>query len=181
MSRPCLRAVESTDRRVAKVSAPAWRYIHGSAEEISAGLGEADWKRLSAGTGTQGPRLSDRAHCELADREAAEFDAEPVSHWTRGLLTRSTIADGALAFFSTWCPRRTGVKALVHVEGHRWPVEDDVATGKTEFGLDHNETQSWHGWHRHVSLNMPALAMMRVVLHRASLADHPKNVCGSVC
>jgi hypothetical protein len=22
-------------------------------------------------------------------------------------------------------------------------------TAKNEFGLDHNETRSWHGWHRH--------------------------------
>jgi SRSO17 transposase len=32
---------------------------------------------------------------------------------------------------------------------------------KTELGLDHNETRSWHGWHRHVSLVMLALAMLR--------------------
>jgi SRSO17 transposase len=25
-------------------------------------------------------------------------------------------------------------------------------------GLDHNESRSWHGWHRHVSLVMLAFA-----------------------
>jgi SRSO17 transposase len=39
---------------------------------------------------------------------------------------------------------------------------------KTELGLDHNETRSWHGWHRHVSLVMLALAMLATIRHRAN-------------
>ena len=42
------------------------------------------------------------------------------------------------------------------VEGHRWAIEDSFETAKNEFGLDHNESRSWHGWHRHVSLVMLA-------------------------
>jgi hypothetical protein len=33
---------------------------------------------------------------------------------------------------------------------------------------DHNETRSWHGWHRHVSLVMLVFAMMAVIRHRAN-------------
>ena len=54
------------------------------------------------------------------------------------------------------------------VEGHRWAVEDSFETAKNELGLDHNETRSWHGWHRHVSLVMLAFAMMAVIRHRAN-------------
>jgi SRSO17 transposase len=56
---------------------------------------------------------------------------------------------------------------LVSVEGHRWAIEDSFETVKNELGLDHNETRSWHGWHRHVSLVMLAFAMMAVIRHRA--------------
>ncbi len=150
--------------------------FHGSAEEIAAGLDEADWKRLSTGAGTKGPRLYDLAYCELADLDGPACGDGPVSCWTRGLLIRRNIADGALAYFSTWCPQGTGIETLVHVEGHRWSIEDDFETGKNEFGLDHNETRSWHGWHRHVSLSMLALAMMCAVRYRANLADHPKKL-----
>ena len=38
----------------------------------------------------------------------------------------------------------------------------------TELGLAHNETRSWHGWHRHVSLVMLMLAMLAAVRHRAN-------------
>jgi SRSO17 transposase len=65
-------------------------------------------------------------------------------------LIRRSIADGELAFFSTWCPAGTGIKTLVRVEGHRWAIEDGFETAKTELGLDHNETRSprWSPDHR---------------------------------
>jgi len=31
---------------------------------------------------------------------------------------------------------------------NRWRVEEGFETAKNELGLDHNETRSWHGWHR---------------------------------
>src|ERR1044072_1958055 len=68
-------------------------------------------------------------------------------------------------------PRET----LVNVEGHRWAIEDSFETAKNEFGLDHNETRSWHGWHRHVSLVMLALAMMAAVRHHANQRPPPKK------
>ncbi|TGU25441.1 hypothetical protein EN793_33430, partial [Mesorhizobium sp. M4B.F.Ca.ET.150.01.1.1] len=37
---------------------------------------------------------------------------------------------------------------------------------KSELGLEHNETRSWHGWHRHVSLVMLAYAMVQTVRHK---------------
>src|SRR5271155_4094502 len=67
---------------------------------------------------TTGPNL------ELADLDAAQYNSALTGQWTRGLLIRRNIADGALAFFSTWCPKGTPRKKLVSVEGHRWAIED---------------------------------------------------------
>src|SRR5439155_24802756 len=108
----------------------------------------------------------------------AEHDDGLSGPWTRGLLVRRSIADGGLAFFSTWCPAGTGIATLVAVEGHRWAIEDGFETAKTELGLDHNETRSWHGWHRHVSLVMLAFAMLAVIRHRANVAAPPKTLIG---
>src|SRR5204862_6477034 len=96
---------------------------------------------------------------------------------TRGVLIRRTIADdGDLAFFATWCPAGTGMETLVAVEGRRWAIEDGFETAKNELGLDHNETRSWHGWHRHVSLVMLAFAMMAIIRNRANaVAVTPKK------
>lgn len=85
------------------------------------------------------------------------------------------IADGDLAFFSTWCPQGTSIETLVTVEGHRWAIEDSFETAKNELGLDHNETRSWHGWHRYVSLVMLAFAMMATIRHHANAAPPPND------
>ena len=63
---------------------------------------------------------------------------------------------------------------VVLVEGQRWAIEDSFECAKTEFGLDHNESRSWHGWHRHVSLVMLAFAMMATIRHHANTPDAPK-------
>jgi SRSO17 transposase len=89
-------------------------------------------------------------------------------------LVRRSIPDGELAYFTTWCPAGTGIATLVKVEGHRWAIEDAFETAKNELGLDHNETRSWHGWHRHVSLVMLAFAMLAVIRHHANAPTPPK-------
>lgn len=149
--------------------------IGGTAKQIAQTLPESVWQRLSAGEGTKGARLHDWAYLELADLDAAEYDPSSTGLWTRGLLIRRSIADGDLAFFSTGCPIKMGIETLVAVEGHRWSIEDSFETAKNELGPDHNETRSWHGWHRHVSLVMLAFAMTATIRHRANAAASPKK------
>jgi SRSO17 transposase len=149
--------------------------VAGTAEEIARDLKSSAWVRLSAGEGSRGERLYDWAYLELADLAADDYDPDRSGLWTRGLLIRRGLTDGALAFFSTWCPAGTGIATLVAVEGRRWAIEDAFETAKNELGLDHNETRSWHGWHRHVSLVMLAFAMMAAVRHRANQLPPPKT------
>jgi SRSO17 transposase len=143
--------------------------VAGTAEEIAKGLPETDWIRLSAGAGTKGPRLFDWAYLPLATLPADALDASlDQSLWTRGLLVRRSLSDGSFSYFTTWCPAGTPVKELVAVEGRRWAIEDAFETAKTELGLAHNESRSWHGWHRHVSLVMLAFAMLARVRRLAN-------------
>ena len=149
--------------------------VSGTAEDIATALAPSAWVRLSAGVGTKGPRLYDWAYLELATLPADTLDpALDESLWTRGLLIRRSLADGSLAYFTTWCPAGTPIATLVAVEGRRWAIEDAFETAKTELGLAHNETRSWHGWHRHVSLVMLAFAMLAAVRHQAGRAP-PKT------
>ena len=143
--------------------------LAGTAEDIAKGISDQDWLRLSAGAGTKGARLFDWAYLPLATLRADALDAAlDQSLWTRGLLVRRSLSDGALAYFTTWCPAGTPVEKLVMVEGRRWAIEDAFETAKTELGLAHNESRSWHGWHRHVSLVMLAFAMLARVRRLAN-------------
>ncbi len=149
--------------------------VAGTAEQIAQALAPEAWTRLSAGDGTKGARLYDWAYVELADLAVEEYNEALTGLWTRGLLIRRSLSDEDLAFFSTWCPAGTLIDTLVRVEGQRWAIEDAFETAKTELGLTHNETRSWHGWHRHVSLVMLAVAMMAVVRERANRFTSPQK------
>src|SRR5674476_1399847 len=143
--------------RQERVAASAWNFLDGL---LGSEPRKTGWMRAEA-AGDLGP---------------CEYNSTFTGKWTRGLLIRRNIADGDLAFFSTWCPKNTPMKKLVSVEGHRWAIEDSFETAKNELGLDHNETRSWHGWHRHVSLVMLAFAMMAVIRHRANITSPPKKM-----
>ncbi|WP_207471508.1 IS701 family transposase, partial [Paracoccus fontiphilus] len=97
--------------------------VNGTAGSIAEDLPPEAWQRLSAGAGTKDERLHDWAYLDLADLDAGEFNADLSGVWTRGLLIRRNIADGDLAFFTTWSPRGTTMETLVRVEGHRWAIE----------------------------------------------------------
>ena len=150
--------------------------VGGSAAKLAQNLAPNAWRRLSAGEGTKGPRLHDWAYVELADLNASEYNDALEGTWTRGMLVRRNIANGDFAFFSTWCPKDTPMAKLVSVEGHRWAIEDSFETAKNELGLDHNESRSWHGWHRHVSLVMLAFAMTASIRHRANAVTLKKTL-----
>src|SRR5674536_147962 len=95
----------------------ARRSVAGKAADIAQTRRASEWKRLSAGAGTKGPRLHDWCYLELADLEVEEFNSANHGLWTRGLLIRRNIADGDLAFFSTWCPAGTSIEtlSLIHI------------------------------------------------------------------
>jgi SRSO17 transposase len=149
--------------------------VAGEAKDVAEALPVEFWKRLSAGHGTKGERLYDWAYCPLADLDTTEYVAPVPSLWTRGLLIRRSLADGELAYFTTWCPRGTPIETLVRVEGTRWRVEEGFETTKNELGLDHNESRSWNGWHRHVSLVMLAYAVMTTVRYQANTTTPKKT------
>ena len=98
------------------------RSVSGTAAEIASTRRSSDWKRLSAGDGTKGPRLHDWCYLELADLDAAQFNSANDGLWTRGLLIRRRIADDDLAFFTTWCPAGTAIETL-----DRWSRSKAIA------------------------------------------------------
>lgn len=57
---------------------------------------------------------------------------------------------------------------VVLVERQRRVLEGSFEAVKMSFVFNHNETCSWHDWHRHVSLVMLAFAMMAVIRRRAN-------------
>lgn len=145
----------------------------GTAEEIARNVNSAMWQRVP--TGEAGPETW--AYCPFNNRDVAEYDKSRPGLWTPALLIKRD-ADHVFRYFSTWAPAGTVVDTLVAVQQCCRIAEEGLDSAKSELGLDHNETRSWHGWHRHVSLVMLAFAMMTTVRHKAG--HEPAGAVGRV-
>ncbi len=53
---------------------------------------------------------------------------------------------------------------------------ETLADPDAVLGLDHNESRSWHGWHRHVSLVILAFAMLATIRCRANAPPPQKTL-----
>ena len=116
------------------------------ADRITAALPAGCWQRISAGTGSKGPRWYDWAW----------VSAHQPGH---SLLIRRG-SDGELAFYRCWSPTPVPLATLVRVAGMRWAVEEGFQAAKSQAGLDHYQVRTWTAWHRHVTLAMLALAFL---------------------
>jgi SRSO17 transposase len=134
--------------------------MHVLPKEIAAyALDPHEWRHLSAGDGSKGARLYDWAFVPLALPATAEF--------AQALLIRRPLDapddPKKLAYYLTFAPVGTLMETLVAVAGRRWTIEESVAAAKGEVGLDHYEVRHYHGWYRHITLSMLALAYLAVV------------------
>lgn len=124
-------------------------------KDVVAGLKDSDWQRLSAGDGSQGPRLY--------DWQLVTLSTFPNMAWRRGLLVQRSVHDASeIKVHRCFFPVGTPLATLVHVAGCRWTIETDIEEAKGEAGLDHYEVRSWDGWHRHISLALLAHAFLAV-------------------
>ena len=102
------------------------------------------WRGLSAGDGSNGPRLYDWAYLPYRS------DAAPG--WHKGLLIRRKIKKPVeFTFYLTLSPNETALAKLVRVAGARWTIEACFEAAKGEVGLDRCEVRSWTGRHRHIT------------------------------
>jgi SRSO17 transposase len=148
---------------------PVW--IDGQARPVglvAALLPEEAWAPLSAGEGSQGPRLYSWAWLEV--------DAEPGARgggrsWI--LIRRSLSQPNERAYYRAWGPPETTLAELVRVAGRRWTIEAAFEQAKGEVGLDQYEVRSWSGWYRHITLSLLAHAVLVVL--RAQAQEEAKK------
>jgi SRSO17 transposase len=127
------------------------------ADDVVRSWPAGQWQRLSAGEGSQGPRLSDWAWQSLDFRLT-----EPG--WKQWLLARRSLSEPTeLAYYFVFAPETVGLEQVVRAAGSRWQVEEGFELAKQQVGLDDYEIRHWQGWYRHVTLAMFALAFLTVV------------------
>jgi SRSO17 transposase len=124
-----------------------------TAAKLAAARPASAWQCYSAGVGTKGERLYDWARLRLARR--------PGPTWTHWLLVRRNRKEpDDVAYYVVFGPADTSLAALARATGMRWTTEECFKMAKQEVGLNDYEVRSWHGWHRHITLAMLALAFL---------------------
>jgi len=111
------------------------------------------WATHAAGEGSKGLRLYEWARIALSSRQDRGFE-----HWL--LIRRSRREPDKRAYYFVFAPGGVSLGELAGAAGLRWTIEECFERAKDDLGLDHCEARSWHGWHRHMSLCMAALAFL---------------------
>jgi SRSO17 transposase len=139
----------------------AWTVSSVVAAALTAGA--VGWRRRSAGAGAQGPRLYDWLF--LAVRPALQ------DGWLHAVLVRRhPKRTDELAYYLVYAPVGTSLAKVVAVAGARWSIEDMFKQAKGLVGLDQYEVRSWHGWYRHITLALLALAALTIATKKGGPA-----------
>ena len=126
----------------------------------------AQWQRLSAGEGSQGPRLYDWAY--LSTHRPLQPGWER-GVWLRRSLDRSPPITADLVF----APVGTAMAALAVAAGRRWTIETCFRETKDRLGLDEYEVRSWSGWYRHLTLVLAAQAFLAAIQTASKKKQEP--------
>ena len=124
-----------------------------SPQALAEELAPEDWACLATGEGAKGPRLYDWARIRRPWTSDEGFE-----HWL--LVRRKRSKSAEQTYYLAFTPPGSTLAELAAVAGLRWAVEECFERAKDDLGLDHCEARSWHGWHRHMSLCMAALAFL---------------------
>ena len=123
------------------------------------------WFRMNVADGTKGPRVYDWA--------AGRFGVPNESGLVKWMLFRRSVdSPDEIAYYMCLAPANATAQDLAIAAGQRWNIECCFESTKQETGLDEYEVRSWHGWYRHVSLSMLAMAFLTVVRAKAN-TDKP--------
>ena len=152
-SQPYVLAVSSQQR--------LWiEYRQRRFDEIAKDVPVDMWFRMNIADGTKGPRVYDWA----AGRFGVPDDSGLVK-WM--LFRRSVDSPDKIAYYMCLVPADATAQDLAIAAGQRWNIECCFEATKQETGLDEYEVRSWHGWYRHISLSMLAMAFLTVVRAKA--------------
>jgi SRSO17 transposase len=136
---------------------------------LAALLPPGAWTVLSAGEGSQGPRLYEWAWFQLPEGGESSEEGYAKSHeQARFLLLRRSLSDPShRAYYRVAGPATLSLPEVVRIAGRRWTIEEGIEEAKGEVGLDQYEVRTYRAWYRFMTLALFAHAVLAVVRQRA--------------
>jgi SRSO17 transposase len=144
---------------------------------LAALLPPGAWTVLSAGEGSQGPRLYEWAWFQLSEGgESPEETGAKRHEQARFLLLRRSLSDPShRAYYRVAGPAALSLPEVVRIAGQRWTIEEGIEEAKGEVGLDQYEVRTYRAWYRFMTLALFAHAVLAVVRHRAREKKAPAS------
>lgn len=151
---PCNTLVrELSERRPpTRPGGPARRPAFERVDHWLARQPKGRWRTLKVRDGEKGPR---EVQVLLATVQTKDEDGHV------GARERLAVLRSCEAKPQTWYTLSNAHAApraqIAQVHGKRHQIEELLAQGNGEVGLDHYEVRSWVGWHHHITLSLVAL------------------------
>jgi SRSO17 transposase len=130
-----------------------------SVAEVSQGLSQEHWQRVTWREGTKGAMTSHFAATRVLPSHSYQHGGGKER--TLWLLTEWPEEEEVpTKFWLANLPEGTSLISLVRLAKIRWWIEQGYQQLKDELGLDHYEGRTWQGWNHHVTLTMLAFGFL---------------------
>jgi len=130
-----------------------------SVAEVSQGLSQEHWQRVTWREGTKGAMTSRFAATRVLPSHSYQHGGDKER--TLWLLTEWPEEEEVpTKFWLANLPEGTSISSLVRLAKIRWWIEQGYQQLKDELGLDHYEGRTWQGWNHHVTLTMLAFGFL---------------------
>ena len=130
-----------------------------SVAEVSQGLSQDHWQRVTWREGTKGPMTSRFAAIRVLPSHS--FQHGGGKERTLWLLTGWPEEEEVpTKFWLANLPEGASLISLVRLAKIRWWIEQGYQQLKDELGLDHYEGRTWQGWNHHVTMTMLAFGFL---------------------
>ena len=107
------------------------------------------WKKITLMEGSKGPVVTQIKVCRIIELQDGK-DGEELWLYIR------RYEDDSFKYALSNAPTDIELEELNHAATLRWPIEQSFQECKSFLGMDHYETRSYVGWHRHMLLVMVA-------------------------
>lgn len=144
--RPPRRAGQKTRRReVPFRRADAWAAVQPASR----------WQEFLVKDGQKGPIRVQAVMTAVQTRQDQRLGPQEwlivIRHW------ESEGSEPDVSYHVAWAPQERPLEEWVQAHARRHQMEQMLAHGKGEAGLDHYEVRSYVGWHHHMTLSLLAL------------------------
>jgi SRSO17 transposase len=118
------------------------------------------WQEFLVQDGQKGPIRVQAVMTGVRTRQDQRLGPQEWLIVIRHLESRGSEAD--VSYHVAWAPQDRPLEEWVQAHARRHQIEQMLAHGKGEAGLDHYEVRSYVGWHHHMTLSLLALWFLNV-------------------